>query len=69
MDLYHLLETNENLPFINIKHYKIQKQRLKRTILFKLHKPTFNSRSNINAKTLDNWKNGIYDMETNEYDN
>ena len=67
--LYHLLETNEKLPFINIKHYKIQKQRLKRTILFKLHKQTFNSRSNINAKTLDNWKNGIYDMETNEYDN
>ena len=45
------------------------RQKLKKTVLYKLHKPIFNKRSNITSKILSNWKNGILDMDSTEYDN
>jgi len=67
--LYEMLQSSSDIPFINIKYTRMIRQKLKKTVLYKLHKPIFNKRSNITSKILSNWKNGILDMDSTEYDN
>jgi hypothetical protein len=69
INLYEILQSSTNIPFINISYTKIIRQKMKKIVLYKLHKPLFNSRSIITNKMLTNWKNGILDMDTKEYDN
>ena len=67
-ELYEKIDSSIEIPFINLKYEK--KARIKKNVsLFKIHKPVFHSRSQITSKTLDNWKNGVLDMEDKEYDN
>ena len=66
IELYNMLTSTKEIPFINIRHVVEVGYRIKRTILFKLHKPSF-GKSQIPDKMLTNWKNGILDL-SKEYD-
>ena len=70
-DLYKKINVSEDIPFINIKYTKLVRNKPRNETLFKLHKPVFNTRSQLTSKILDNWKNGTLDMDYKErkYDN
>ena len=69
IDFYGKLTATQEIPFINIRHITSMGYRSKRTVLYKLHKPTYSNKNIISSKMLDNWKNGILEIDKEYYDN